>query len=201
MRNKKITKGLGIGALVFVGALTLGACSTSLDSSSQRAANSNDAQKSGAALHQLQINQPTPQYNWSQYRETLIQIENAQANSTQTTSFFFNQGVADPIQSCPSIGFGMASTTELTNPLQAVDGSGGNGGYGITTIGQADPTGVYSGNSTGTYVVCVNADGSNYFQYWEGFVDTVTGPAVWNESTHQVQLTGPSTTHVNTAKA
>ena len=198
MRNIFTKRGLGIGALVIAGALTLGACSQSVDSSAQQAANQTDAQKSGAALHQLQIAQPIPQYNWSQYRETLIQIENAQANTVQTTSFFFNQGVADPIQTCPSIGFGIASTTELTNPLQAVDNSGGNGGYAMTTIGQVDPTGVYSGNSTGTYVVCVNSDGSNYFQYWEGFVDTVTGPAVWNQSTHSIQLTGPSTTHVNT---
>jgi hypothetical protein len=134
-------------------------------------------------------------FQWSQLRQTLISIETAQADNTQTTTFFFNQGVQDPISSCPSIGFPVASTTELTNPLQN-DGQGGQGAGAV--IGQVDPTGVYSGSSTGTYVVCISANGGNYVQYWEGFVDNVTGPAVWNTTTHQVQLTGPSTTTVKT---
>lgn len=182
-----------IGGIVLAAAL-LGACSNQ-----QSAANANDVKTSGQALQQLQRAQPTPMFPWSQLRQTLISIETAQANSTQTTTFFFNQGVQEPISSCPSIGFPIASTTELTNPLQD-NNNGPNGNAGVA-IGQVDPTGVYAGASTGTYVVCVNADGSNFIQYWEGFVDNVTGPAVWNTTTHQVQLTGPSSAAVKTKPA
>jgi len=194
-RHRAIT---GVAAVVLTG-IIVSACAQG-GSAAQQAANGSDTQASATGFHQLQINQPVPLVNWSQYRETLIEIELAQAHTVQTTSFFFNQGVQDPVSTCPSIGFGVASTTELTNPLQD-DLQGPNGNAGVA-LAQPDPTnGVYSGNSTGTYVVCVNGDGTNYINYWEGFVQTVTGPAVWNESTHSVQLTGPSSVHVKTSAA
>lgn len=184
---KYFKKGKVLTVAAIAAAGIIGAACTS----AQDQANNNDVKNSAQALVQLQQNQPTPLYNWSQLRETLIQIENTQAHSVQTTSFFFNQGVQDPTASCPSIGMPIASTSELTNPLQA---------NGTVAIGQADPTGIYSGNSTGTYVVCVSPDGSNYLNYFEGFVQTVTGPAVWNTTTHQVELTGPSSVTVHTHK-
>jgi hypothetical protein len=182
-----------IGAIALA-AVSLGACQGG--SAAQQSSNNNDVQTSAKALQQLQRAQPTPLYQYSQQRQTLIAIENAQAGNTQTTSFFFNMGIQDPINSCPSIGFPIASTTELTNPLQD-NNNGPNGNAGVA-IGQVDPTGVYSGNSTGTYVLCVSPSGGNFIQYWEGFVDNVTGPAVWNTTTHQVQLTGPSSVAVKT---
>lgn len=169
-------------AAVIIGAVALGACN-----SSQANSIHNDVQTSTQSLGQLQASQPTPEYKWSQIRQTLISVEDAQAHTVQTTTFMFNQGVQDPIASCPSIGEPVASTTELTNPTQSSNN---------TPIGLADPTGVYSGPSTGTYTVCVSPNGGNYIQYWEGFVDTISGPAVWNTSTHSVTLTGPSTAQV-----
>ena len=149
-------------------------------------ANAVDQRTSAKILRQYEISQPAPLFKWSQIRQTLIDIETAQAHVTQTTSFFFNLGVSKPIQSCPSIGFPVATTTEITNPQQAVGDSGG------TAIAQIDPNGVYTGNSTGTYVLCVAPNGSTYAQYWEGYVDTVSGPAVWDAAVGSVRLTGPS---------
>src|SRR5947209_5945955 len=67
----------------------------------------NSAEQSQQSQIQTQLNQsqPIPQFKWSQYRQTLISIETAQAHTIQTTTFEFNLGVTDPIASCPSIGF------------------------------------------------------------------------------------------------
>lgn len=138
-------------------------------------------------LNRLNDAQPAPEYSWSQLRQNLIEINDAQAGTTQTTSFFFNQGVATPITVCPSIGFPIASTTQLTNPWQAAR-VGSEGRY---VLSQAEQTGVYTGDSAGTYVICVNAEGKPYAQYWEGFVSTVTGPAEWDATAGQIKLIGP----------
>lgn len=138
----------------------------------------------------LLLAQPVPHFNYSQLRQNLIELETAQANGVQTTSFFFNQGVRDPIGQCPSIGAPIATTTELTNPQQVVGNTHGN-----TSIGQMDPTGAYTGQSTGTYVMCIDGNGKTYANYWEGFVQTVFGPATWNSATHQVQLVGAPSFH------
>lgn len=162
------------------------ACGGSSVSAGQAQENKQQAQDSKSLL----LAQPIPHYNYSQIRQNLIELETAQANGVQTTSFFFNQGVRDPVQACPSIGAPIPTTTQLTNPQQVYDGSGSDGG-GNVPIGQMDPNGTYSGNSSGTYVMCVGADGKPYADYWEGFVQTIFGPASWNYSTHQAQLLGP----------
>ncbi len=176
----------GFGAVV-LGAILFSACGGGTGNN----AINTEQKTSTAILRQLEIAQPIPQFQWSQYRQTLIDIETAEANGTQTTSFFFNMGVPAPIQSCPSIGFPVASTSELTNPQQIVNDPYPNGGASVP-IPQIDPNGIYAGNSTGTYVICVAPNGSTYAQYWEGFVDTVSGPAVWDTSTNSIRMTGPS---------
>lgn len=181
--STRIAKSIALLAAVTV-ALVLAACGTN-QSSQQKAQNLSNGIQS-----QFEVSQPIPQYKWSQLRQNLIEIEAAESNGAQTTSFFFNLGQQDPIQSCPSIGFPIASTDELTSPDQATGLN--NGGTGNTSIAQIDPNGIFQGESTGTYVECVNGNGSAYYEYWEGYVDTVTGPAVWDTATHVVKLTGPS---------
>jgi len=142
-------------------------------------------------------NQPIPHFNYSQERAALIEAETIAANGTATTSFFFNQGVADPIGSCPSIGLGIPDSAQLSNPQQV-----NNTGNSTVTIGQMDPFGVYApSSSTGTYVDCVNSSGQEYLVRWEGFVETVTAPAVWDTATHSVRLVGAPTVTIKTAKS
>src|SRR6266702_4483127 len=119
----------------------------------------------------LETNQPVPHYNWSQYRQTVIDSETIAANGTQTTSFFFNLGVRDPIFSCPSIGVPVPNTASLTNPDQVVtQDSQGNGISGAATIGQMDPYGAYNPTaSEGTFVICVTT--------WSGRSTSSTGKA------------------------
>jgi hypothetical protein len=129
--------------------------------------------------------QDVPKFDWSQHRQTIIDIEKAQANTVATTTFFFNEGIQEPVKSCPSIGFPIASTTQLTNPQQWTSG-GGN-------VAQMEPTGVFTGESSGTYVVCVTPAGIKYITYWEGNVHAEGGPAKWNPSTHLIELNGKPT--------
>jgi hypothetical protein len=55
-----------------------------------------------------------------------------------------------------------------------------------------EPTGVYTGDSSGTYVVCIAPNGDKYLSYWEGFVQTEGGPAEWVDG-KGIVLTGPAT--------
>ena len=55
---------------------------------------------------------------------------------------------------------------------------------------KALPTGIYTGDSSGTYVICVDAKGEAYARYWEGYVQAVSGPAEFRDG--QVVLIGPS---------
>lgn len=147
-----------------------------------------DQAAASANLDRLNDSQPVPEFRWSQIRQNLIEITRAQSETTQTTSFFFNLGVADPISTCPSIGFPIPTTAQLTNPLQAVRvATGGD----RVILPQAEQSGIYTGNSTGTYVICVDATGAAYAQYWEGYVSTVAGPAQWNKTSGGVELIGP----------
>lgn len=176
--------GMAVFAMACLGVVAAG-CSNPIGQSS----NEKDRKTAERQLATLSQSQPVPSFNWSQVRQNLIELETAQAQTTQTTTFFFNQGIQTPIMSCPSIGFPIPSTYQLTNPVQAE--THGYQDAGTVTVGQIEAIGVYTGDSTGTYVICVDATGKAYANYWEGFVQTVTGPAVWNDSKKQVELTGP----------
>lgn len=146
-----------------------------------QSAREKDEKTSEQLLRDLQRAHPTPKFRRSQLRQNLVEIVTAQAETTQTTSFFFNQGVTNPIHSCPSIGFPIASTAQLTNPSQI--------SREATVIPQVEPSGIFTGDSSGTYVICIDAKGKAYASYWEGFVQTVTGPAEWRDGA--VKLVGP----------
>jgi hypothetical protein len=146
----------------------------------------NDQQSTNNQLLKYQKAQPVPQFDYSQYRQTIINVETAEVNGIATTSFMFNQGSAVPMMACPSLGYPIASTAQLTNPLQVINNSGG-------VVEQQEPNGVYTGTSTGTYVVCVLKSGKTSIDYWEGFVYTVGGPAHWDAVTGQVVSDGDPT--------
>lgn len=150
---------------------------------SESNANKSDRKASEESLQRQQKSQPTPIFDYSQARQNLIEIVTAQAETTQTTSFFFLEGIG-LVGSCPSIGFPIASTTQLTNPEAKVKDHD-------FTLPQVEPSGVYTGDSTGTYTICVDPDGNPYANYFEGYVQTVTGPAEFVDG--QVKLTGDPT--------
>lgn len=157
----------------------------------------NDQAVTNNQLDRYQKNQPVPAFDWSQERETLISLLNARAHTVATTSFFYNMGSNKPIDSCPSIGFPVPTTAQLTNPSQ-VAWSSTNGNTAAEVVGQAEPTGIYTGDSQGTYVVCVAPGGQKFVEYWEGNVNTVGGPAHWDPQSQQIVLDGAPTVQVKT---
>ena len=171
---------IGASALAVAGIVFAGCGSSSNPNTLEQAQQRQDSKL-------LINNQPLPVASRSQERQTLIEIEKAQIQGVQTTSFFFNQGVQNPVKVCPSIGAPIPNTASLSNPLQLSkpDSSGS------TAVAQMDPNGVYvPQNSSGTYVLCVGKGGKPYVAYWEGFVQTEFSPAVWNYSTHTIQDIG-----------
>lgn len=159
-----------------------------------RSATDKDKAATDAGLSKLQNAQPVHQYDYSQMRQTVIDVEDAQAKGTQTTSFWFSRGAGgqgNPLGWCPSIGFPVPATAQLTNPQQT------QGDHGAV-ISQAESTGVFTGDSSGTYVVCVGNGGKPFFAYVEADVITIGGPAEWRDG--KIQQTGDPTIAVNGKK-
>jgi hypothetical protein len=150
-----------------------------------------------AAQKSLDEAQTLPVFSYSQIKQNMIELETAEANGIQTTSFIFGgANDPDPIEICPSVGVPIPSTASLSNPQQVAHGW--NDG---PVIAQEDPNGVYMPTAgSGTFVMCVQPDGSVTPVYAEGNVHTVFGPATWDKGTHTVVLTGASSTHFSSAK-
>lgn len=104
-----------------------------------------------------QKGQPLPIFNFSQQRQSLIEINTAIAKGASTYTVFYSFG--KPVFVCPSIGYPIPATTQLTNPEQLVKQSDVNSNGGNVTLPQAEPIGTYTGSTAATYVICVRDDG------------------------------------------
>lgn len=185
------------GALLFT-ALIVAGCTED----NTQTATSKEQQQQATGLAAMLKSQPVPKFDWSQIRQTQIDAETAQANTTQTTTFFFVQGVQSPVFACPSIGFPVPGDSQLSNPQQLVTGDylGSGQGYAYGTVGQIEPNGIYSGQTAATFVLCVGSGGKVYMHHAEEIVHAVAGPAVWDLKTHQIQITGAPTFKVKVGK-
>lgn len=182
---------LVIAAVTCAAVLALSACDDTDWGTSQGQAAENHNARAGQLA--LETSQPAPVFGYSQYRQSMIEIETIEAKGIQSTSFIF--GAAndpDPVKTCPSIGLPIPSTASLTNPQQSID----NPGQGNVAVGQMDPNGVYMPSAgSGTFVMCIQGDGSVELTYAEGNVQTEMGPAIWDYTTHRIQPTGPASFH------
>lgn len=180
-RRRKIVTSI---AAVTAGALLL--CAGSCDDDADNARKS-DEDAAGAQLGQYQQAQPVPKFTSSQLRQNLIEIESAQVHTTATTSFMFllagSGETGALVHWCPSIGFPIPASYQLTNPQQKT---------GDVAVPQLEANGVFTGDTTGTYVMCVGEDGKPFAFYHEGYVSTVTGPAHWDNSKGEIVMDGPS---------
>jgi len=116
-------------------------------------------------------NQPAPVFDWSLERHLLIQLYKARndAVNTYTKVRNFNGQV---IFECNSIGFPIPANTQLTNPDKIAD-SLYQGGFAI--LPQPEPNGLYTSPSTaGTFVFCLNDDGTVSPSYFEADVEAHT---------------------------
>ena len=162
--------------------------------------NAQQKEQQGASAQQAEYNntQPIPYFKWSLERQILIDAEVASAQGDQSTSFFFNYGIQDPIFSCSSLGMAVPDTSQLSNPMQIAPVSGKWGG-GHAEIPQADPFGIHTpAASDGTYVICI-INGKPILQRAEETVHTIMAPATWDAAKHQIVVVGNPTTQVITA--
>ena len=141
--------------------------------------------------------QPIPYFDSSAMRATLIEILKAQTAPTNTWSVEVAlDGTA--LFMCPSIGYPIPATDELTNPQQVSSG-GSSSSYWGTTISQADPNGVYGGDTAGTYILCVAPDGKYTPVYSEPNVTVFPFPVTIDPATHRIVVdpNGKSTVSVD----
>lgn len=115
--------------------------------------------------------QPVPVYNFSLERDLLIQLYNIRNQRVATHSVWrSDHGVIEG--DCPSMGFGIPYDTSLTNPLQSY-----GGGQAKTSIGQAEPNGIFaSTNTAATWVMCIGPGGVIEPMYIETKVTVYPGP-------------------------
>jgi hypothetical protein len=162
------------------------------DGNSDTTAQAKEASQASSGANKLLDHQQLHQYDYSQYRQSVQDIEDSMAAAVTTTTFFFLPMQKDPYKVCPSIGFPISGGTQLSNPWQVSDGHGIDGtGTGNVAIGQMDPIGVYLPSSAAaTFVLCVRADGTIKPSVAEPSVHTEVGPAVWDYDKHVVIDTG-----------
>lgn len=164
---------------------TASACSSSSNGNAAESA----SQQTDTSM--LESNQPLPEFPTSAYRQEVIEIEAIEALGAPTTAFFFPEGTtvvdnggkqsfsAPPVKVCPAEGEPVPNTASLSNPDQVVDGQNGTS----DVVGQMDPNGVYvPQSSSGTYVLCDNANGGQKLAYWEGPVFDESGTAQWSST-------------------
>lgn len=118
--------------------------------------------------------QPIPTFDWSLERHIFVELYKARNNAVQTYSYIRNwQG--EVVFSCKSIGFPLPANMQLSNPERKMCNYSTN--CEGSTIPQAEPNGLFSSPSTvGTYVFCVNSDGTISPSYFEAEVETHLSP-------------------------
>ena len=135
--------------------------------SSRSQAEIKDRQAVSRQQEQYAASQPIPAFDWSLERHLAIELYRVRNSKALTHSVW--RGDTSIIEGdCPSIGYGIPYDTSLTNPLQPFEG---NYHGEITTIGQAEPNGVFaSQNTSATWVMCAGNGGQIEPVYVEGKV-------------------------------
>ena len=185
MYLKKILLGLSLVAI----AVGVSACTET----PVNQANNNEAAKVDTQQNIYIDNQPAPIFDWSLERHVMVELYKARNNAVQTYSYVRNfQGQV--IFSCKSIGFPIPANDQITNSQRTVEG---NTTGEFTAISQAEPNGLYTSPSTsGTYVFCVNSDGTVSPSYFEANVETHLSPLSKDDST----LAGDGVLKITTTK-
>jgi hypothetical protein len=170
LKNSKLRIAVvGIATLVMLTACT----GNSEESEKGGRAATEEQQAVATGFERLTKSQQVPVFDWSQERQTVIDVETIRATGATSTTAFYLEGVG-MIGWCPSAGAPVPSTYQLTGSTQWVDLPGDESRvlYGVE---QGEPTGVYIGGSSGTWTLCLDDNGNKFAKYWEGYVDSTVG--------------------------
>lgn len=114
-------------------------------------------------------NQPPPFFDWSLERHLMTELYTSRNDAVATWSLTWDTFRGKISWECPSIGFPIPGGTQLTNPMSDLRTS--------DPVPQAEPNGLYSpSTSAGTYVMCLNDDGTVSPVYVEDNVRTFFTP-------------------------
>lgn len=180
-----------------IAAITLTGCVEPTESSREQKAVARQQE-------QYLTSQPIPAYDWSLERHLLIQLYNIRNQRVATHSVWrsdYGQVEGD----CASMGYGLPYDTSLTNPLKATDMNErgyakGNGA--LTSIGQAEPNGIFaSTNTAATWVMCVGEGGSVQPHYVETKVTVYPYPVSVDYADNRVTKAGKASVVIQDNKA
>lgn len=136
--------------------------------------------------------QPVPAFDWSLERDLLIKLYEIRNQNVATHSVWRSDyGLVEG--DCPSMGYGLPYDTSLTNPLLATaeDHQGYQRHQALTSIGQAEPNGVFaSTNTSATWVMCVGETGLLEPHYIEAKVTVYPGPVEVDYENNRVVRAG-----------
>lgn len=100
-------------------------------------------------------------YSWERWQVQTI-YDMRITKLTSTWSVWVGDGTGEPIDMCPSKGFGLPYNTSLTSPDQYYYNSSG------AVVAMMEPNGLYPGGSTSaTWVLCVEKNGTLHLSYVE----------------------------------
>lgn len=173
--------------------LLVAACTGSSNSTSQEQTVVNAQQQ------QYNKAQPIPFYDFSLQRQALIDIYNSQNQNSQTWDVITSYSGQFLFQ-CEAVGWPIPAAAQLSNPSQVVGVPGPWSGYISGTVGQAEPNGIYTGNTQGTYILCARPDGKIAPVYTENNVQMFPFPVKVDPATGAITDAGGSSNITITVK-
>lgn len=167
IRNRPL---LWLAGVFAVGLLMFGCSDDSQASKDVRKAET-DAINNG--FEKLTKSQQVPAFDYSQERQTLIDILTVRARGSHGTAVATSFG-GDLLWWCPTVGAPVPSTYQLSNPDQVV-GHGSSNHYEGNVLPLGEPSGVYTGDSAATWTLCLDDSGKPFAHYEEANVGWISG--------------------------
>jgi hypothetical protein len=165
-----------IAILAVAGVATFSACDT---------ARQREAQTIEKNQNALLVAYPVPRFDTSLERDILVQLYGLRNQARNTYTVLMSDGTGRPFYDCPTVGYPIANDVRLTASTSGSEQ-------------QAEPNGVYpAASSWGTWVMCVNDDGSLNPIYNEQDTITFPFPVTVDYLTGKVTKTGDATMVIN----
>ena len=159
-------------AAALLALVALAACSPD-DSKQSKDVRDRETDAINTGFDRLTNSQQVPSFDYSQERQTLLDAMTIRAQGTHGTAVVTALD-GTLLWWCPTVGAPVPSTYQLTNPDQVV-GRGGRNHYEGQVLPLGEPSGVYTGDSAATWVLCLDDHGKAFAQYDEANVRWTSG--------------------------
>lgn len=135
--------------------------------------------------------QPIPFYDYSLQRQALIDIYNSQNQNSKTWDVITSYS-GQFLFMCQAVGWPIPAAAQLSNPQQIAWSNSGGTTWSSGVVGQAEPNGIYTGNTQGTYILCIRPDGKISPVYTENNVQMFPFEVKVDPTTGQIVDAGGS---------